>query len=171
MVRNLGQVQVARIAAWQAIVVAAITAAGGALAGYFAKPGSSLPDTSLHQFAEQHYLIIRGIDASPGQMVRVVARINNVLYAYPADVTFTPVTPAMPEQKLPLPLSEGKYIVSFEAQLMGHRCDEVSLARSRETPHFDATALPSEVQSYQLLRVDAGGAYGVPALTVRYSFQ
>jgi hypothetical protein len=172
MAKNNGQVQVARIAAWQAILVAIITAMSGAIAGYLARPSSSAVSATMPQPAAlQRYLVVHGVDGQPGQMIRVVARINGLLYAYPADVTFTPVTTAMPEQKLPLPLMDLHYNVSFEAQIMGSTCRDVSYARSRATPQFNGSSLPTDLQTYQLLNVDRGGAYGAPSLTVRYSFR
>ena len=65
----------------------------------------------------QRYLTIHRVAGNEGNMVRVVARVNNILYAYPADVAFTPISSNMPEQKLPLPWTIDGYTVSFEVQL------------------------------------------------------
>jgi hypothetical protein len=144
-----GEVQKARIAAWQAVVVATITAAGGVVAGYLSHPpADSKPVAGSELPTRQHYLVIHGVEGKPGQMIRVIAHVNNLLYAYPADVTFTPVSTGMPEQKLPLPLFAGQYTVSFEAQIMGRDCTDVRPARSRTTPQFDSGALPSTFSNW-----------------------
>lgn len=164
--KNEQQLQVARIAAWQAVLVALITAIGGAATGYFAR-GTETAKAPM----KQHYLIIQGVSGTSGDMVRVVARVNNLLYAYPADVPFTPISSGMPEQKLPLPITADVYTVSFEAQLRPSSRNEVKLAKSRTTPQFDPKSLPTEMQSYELLLVDPSGDYSSRTLTIRYSLR
>ena len=119
----------------------------------------------------QQYLIIHRVLAEEGNMARVVVRVNNLLYAYPADVAFTPVSSSMPEQKLPLPVTSDKYTISFELQLWDRKNKKAFTAKSRATPQFLPAALPNEMQTYNLLPVDDEGMYGAVkrTLAIEYS--
>ena len=74
----------------------------------------------------QRYLTIHRVAGNEGNMVRVVARVNNILYAYPADVAFTPISSNMPEQKLPLFISSEvssqatTTVIPFQRPVDGH---------------------------------------------------
>lgn len=103
------QVQVAKISAFQAIIVATITAAAGLLAGYLAKP-------SEHNQDVQRWLVIDGAEAKEHSLIRIVATINGVYFSYPSNSVWTAVGPDMSKERFPLPTSKN-YSVSFRAFL------------------------------------------------------
>ena len=120
----------------------------------------------------QRFLVMHRVLGGQEEMVRVVARVNNLIYAYPADVAFTPIASDMPEQKLPLPIALDGYTLSFEAQVRDSRSGEIRQYKSRTTPQFRLDALPTDTQSYKLMYVTSVGDYGVRrSLTIEYSFR
>jgi hypothetical protein len=102
--------------------------------------------------------------------VRIVARVNGALYAYPADAPFTQIGANMAEQRLPLPLADS-YTVSFQAQLRDTSADRVVNASSRSTPTFTAASLPGDTQHYQINILNPDGSKSGDFVTVRYSFR
>jgi len=160
------QVRVAKITAFQAIIVALITVVGGGI-GYFA--GTSGPDGPAPQ--PQRWLVIQGVEGPPGVSVRIVATANSILYAYPADVPYTKIGPNMAEQKLPLPADADQYTLGFVAQFKAATPGGFDQALSRERPTFTAAHLPADRQRYELRGIIGGEKQAEVALTVVYSFR
>ena len=160
------QVKVAKITAFQAIIVAVVTAMGGGI-GYFA----GTKDTGPPPESIQRWLVIHGVDGPPGQSIRIVVSVNSVVYAYPADVPYTKIGMNMPEQKLPLPSGADEYTVAFEGQIRDSGTDAVEPAKSRSRPSFSVHALPRDKQQYNLHAVIGDEKQAEVALTVLYSFQ
>ena len=160
------QVKVAKITAFQAIIVALITVLGGGI-GYFAgTSGLDKPAAST-----QRWLVIQGVDGLHGESVRIVASVNSVIYAYPADVPYTIIGSNMAEQKLPLPSGVDVYTIGFEAQFKTMSREGFTQARSRERPSFSAQNLPADRQQYALRGIIGGEKQAEVALTVFYSFR
>jgi hypothetical protein len=94
-------VQVARITARQAIIVAIISALcgliGAAATAYF-RPEALKPTV-------QHFLKMpTAIDGlSKGTSVRIVADVNGNGYSYPTDAVWTDIRPNMPTERFGLP--------------------------------------------------------------------
>jgi hypothetical protein len=122
----------------------------------------------------QHWLVVHdvvpGAPGTTGAFIRVTVRVNNVPYAYPADVAFTQIGQGMPEQSMPLPIADA-YRISFEADVRVTESAPVVAARSRSTPDFEAEHLPGGTQSYEIFLVDEQSAKSLGGLTIRYSFQ
>ena len=160
------QVKVAKITAFQAIIVALITVLGGGI-GYFAATAG--PNNSAA--SAQRWLVIQGVDGPTGESVRIVATVNSVIYAYPADVPYTKIGSNMAEQKLPLPSGENRYRIGFEAQFKAKSSGGFIQAKSRERPSFPAENLPTDRQQYALRGIIDGEKQAEVALTVFYSFR
>lgn len=161
------QVRVAKITAFQAIAVALITAAGGGIGYFAASSGSGAEPPPV----AQRWLVIDGVDGPVDEAVRIVATVNGIIYAYPADVPFTRIGINMPSQRLPLPAGADSYTVSFEAQFRAEGSGEAPSARSRERPQFPAGSLPRDTQEYSLHAVIGGEKQAEVALRVLYSFR
>lgn len=159
------QVKVAKITAFQAIIVTLITVLGGGI-GYFAGTSGPEPVTPA-----QRWLVIQGVDGPPGESVRIVASVNSVIYAYPADVPYTKIGSNMAEQKLPLPSGVDAYTIGFEAQFKSMSPGGFRQAKSRQRPSFSAQNLPADRQHYTLHGIIDGEKQAEVALTVFYSFR
>jgi len=163
---NNTEVRVAKITAFQAIVVALISVIGVGI-GYFANElGSDKPKSN-----SQRWLVIQGVDGPPGESVRIVASVNSVIYAYPADVPYTKIGSNMAEQKLPLPSGVDGYTIGFEAQFKAMSAGGFIQARSRERQSFSTPNLPTDRQQYSLRGIIDGEKQAEVALTVFYSFR
>ena len=160
------QVKVAKITAFQAIVVALITVLGSGVGFYAGKTGpSNSPETV------QRWLVVQGVDGPQGEPVRLVVSVNSVIYSYPADVPYTKIGLNMAEQKLPLPVDTNSYTISFEAQFQALSEGGFLQAKSRSRPSFTATNLPTDKQQYTLHGVIGGAKQAEVALTVFYAFK
>lgn len=162
------QVRVAKITAFQAIVVTLITVLGSGIGYFVGSAGSSVEKAAPAN--TQRWLVIHGIDGPSDQSVRIVASVNSVIYAYPADVPYTKIGMNMPEQKLPLPSGTDSYTVGFEAQFKTGTQGGFAVAKSRARPQFSANSLPRDRQQYSLHAVIEGEKQAEVALTVLYSF-
>ncbi len=160
------QVRVAKITAFQAIIVALITVVGGGI-GYFA--GTSGPGEAAA--TPQRWLVIQGVEGPPGVSVRIVASVNSIIYAYPADVPYTKIGPNMAEQKLPLPSDADEYTIGFVAQFKAMTPGGFNQALSRARPTFSSRNLPTDRQQYALRGVIDGEKQVEVAVTVFYSFR
>jgi hypothetical protein len=159
-------VKIAKINAVQAIVVALITVVGGATAGYWVgNSGSSTPTI------QQKWLIIQGIDGPNNESVRVVIGINGIVFAYPADVSYTKIGPNMAEQKIPLPVGVDDYTLEFQAQFRNAISVGFKDAKSRSRPTFPAESLPTERQGYSLHGIIGDEKSAEVVLTVYYVFR
>ncbi len=107
------QVQAAKITAFQAIVVALITVAGGSLGYFFGDAGKAKSKPEI----KQHWLAIKNV-TSTGP-VRIVIAANGINFSYPSQqVWFTGGVPA-PQERFPLPAGSEKYKIAFTALTPG----------------------------------------------------
>ena len=113
--------------------------------------------------ATQHWLTVHSVLGQDNNFVRVTARVNGIMYAYPADVAYTQLGQNMATQDLPLPIAES-YTVSFDAELN----EPDSQYRSRATDQFQASALPPNVHEHKVFLVRANLKLS-EFLTVRYA--
>ena len=104
------QVRVAKITAFQAIVVAVITVAGGSL-GYFIG-GSGKTKTETKQEIKQNWLTIKDVNYSGS--VRIVVNVNGNNFSYPSDRIWAGNVENAPQEKFPLPIAE-QYNISVTA--------------------------------------------------------
>jgi hypothetical protein len=109
------EVQVARITARQAIVVALITAVSGSLLGIVTgyQSGRSAP-----RDVRQHWITIKPVVAEPasaGNAVRVVVLANSQAYSYPSQAVWADIGPKMSQESFPLPIGADEYRVRFAA--------------------------------------------------------
>lgn len=108
------EVQVARITARQAIVVALITAVSGILLGILTgyQSGRSAP-----RDVRQHWITLKPVVAEPaseGSAVRVVVLANSQAYSYPSRAVWADIGPKMSQESFPLPIGADEYRVRFE---------------------------------------------------------
>ena len=118
-----------------------------------------------------HRVAVHNMEAHEGILVNIVARVNGVIYSYPADVPYTPIGVNMAEQKMPLPIDTDSYRVSFEAYIKKPDAESVAIARSRETPVYKEEQLPTENQSYDLHAVVNDAKVPEVTMTVKYSIE
>jgi hypothetical protein len=119
---------------------------------------------------KQKWLVIHHVEGPLSNFVRVVATVNGIQYAYPADVAYSQIGQTMSDQRLPLPL-DSSYTVSFRAEIKPPQGPVVQ-ASSRDTPNFFDNALPVQTQSYRINIVnDQGLKLDQEFLVVTYSFQ
>lgn len=104
------QIRVAKITAFQAIVVAVITVAGGSL-GYFIG-GSGKSKTEAKQEIKQNWLTIEDVNYSGS--VRIVVNVNGNNFSYPSNQIWAGSIENAPQEKFPLPMAE-QYNIFFSA--------------------------------------------------------
>lgn len=108
------EVQVARITARQAIIVAVITAVPVILAAFLTGYRSAPRDN------RQHWVTLKPLVAerdSDGSAVRVVALANSQAYSYPSRAVWADVGPRMSRESFPLPVGVAEFRVRFEVFL------------------------------------------------------
>jgi hypothetical protein len=121
------QVQAAKITAFQTIVVALITVAGGSVGYFFGDAGKAKSKPEI----KQHWLIIKNVSSSGP--VRIVIAANGINFSYPSqEVWFAGGAPA-PQERFPLPAGSEKFKIAFTALTPGH--DPQSLG-AYETKNF-----------------------------------
>ena len=159
-----GQVEVARISARTAIIVALITAMSGLITGYLVNKPSEQP--------KQRWLVIHSVSSDVATDLKLVARVNSIPYSYPADALMTRIAPGMPKQRCPLPLADD-YAVSFEAFFRedGDEASDLFEAKNRETHQISGKQPPKEEQKYGLHEVVGGEKKRYDVLTVTYSIE
>jgi hypothetical protein len=103
------QVQAAKITAFQTIVVALITVAGGSVGYFFGDAGKAKNKAET----KQNWLIIKNVSSSGP--VRIVIAANGINFSYPSQqVWFAGGAPA-PQERFPLPIGAEKYKIAFTA--------------------------------------------------------
>jgi len=113
--RESNEIQVARITARQAIVVALITAISGILLGILTgyQSGRSAP-----RDVAQHWITLKPVVEDPdhpeGSSVRVVVLANSQAYSYPSQAVWADIGPKMSRESFPLPIGADEYRVRFE---------------------------------------------------------
>jgi hypothetical protein len=157
--------QVARISARQAIIVASITAMAGLAGGYLARPPSA-PD------GRQYRLHIVRINTDGAEAaVRIVVDVDGQAYSYPSRALWADVVPNMSSEDFPLPAGKSEYRVRFSAFV--RRADgTLGEAVSQEAHVVPVSAVPLR-REYRLYPLDAGftrsaRGEGFLGLTVHY---
>ena len=160
-------VQVARITARQAIIVAAITALAGTsgLIGAAVQRTTAPPPT----VAAQAWLQIDGVEFNvpqPGLKVRITAFVNGIGYSFPSQALWSAVGRQMAPHALPLPLGDSVYTLSFGLIYADGDGRDVRYAQSSSTVRVRAGQIPIN-SDYKLFNVDAGTRTQAIA-TIRY---
>jgi hypothetical protein len=156
--REEHQVQVAKISAFQAIIVATITAVAGLLAGYLGKPMEHNQDV-------QRWLVIDGAEAKDHSLIRIVATVNGVYFSYPSNSVWTAVGPDMSRERFPLPSSKN-YSISFRAFLSDPGPAKTIQGESNYVDTIQE--FPSGQRTYQLYPSEGSYRGASPGLSVRY---
>lgn len=160
-------VQVARISARQAIIVAAITA----LAGTSGLIGAAVQRTTAPppSVPAQAWLQIDGVEFNvpqPGLKVRITAFVNGISYSFPSQALWSAVGREMAPHALPLPLGDSAYTLSFGLIYADGDGTDVRYAQSSSTVRVRAGQIPID-SDYKLFNVDAGTRTQAIA-TIRY---
>ena len=103
------QFRIARLSAFQAIVVAIIVASGGILAGYFGH--ERIRDVTSSQ--PKRWLTIHGLESVRFSTCRIVISVNGYNYSYPSTAVWARVG-AAPREHFALPPASS-YRVAFRA--------------------------------------------------------
>jgi hypothetical protein len=147
------EIEVARITARQAIIVAMITAVAGLAGGYFGRPAvkSSPTDSPLIE----HRLRILGVSgAALGQAIRIVADVDGQGYSYPSRALWADIGPEMSQEDFLLPAGKVEYRIRFSAFVRDEN-GRLSEATSQEGEVIPVAATPLQRQ-YALHVLDAG---------------
>lgn len=146
------EVQVARITARQAVVVALITAASGILLGILTgyQSGRSAP-----RDVRQHWITLKPVIAEPeseGNAVRVVVLANSQAYSYPSRAVWADIGPKMSRESFPLPIGADECRVRFEVFLRrpdgrvipytSQEVDEIELSKLKGSFQQEYTIFP-----------------------------
>ena len=110
--RRTANVEVARITARQAIVVALITTIGGIAAGVIA----NREFTRRNSFAAQRWLRIDGVRSTQPSDVRLIISVNGYNYSYPSTSVWVRPGAYTPRERFALPPAEV-FRVSFSVLL------------------------------------------------------
>jgi len=121
------EVQVARITARQAIIVAAITAVAGLLGAVI----SSSLHTDTVKASTQHFIKMptRIAGLPEGTSIRIVADVNGQGYSYPTHFVWADVKSDMAIERFPLPVGQSEYNVEVSVFIRGDK-GEIVLART-----------------------------------------
>lgn len=157
--------EVARITARQAIVVALITSLAGvvgAVIGYFANQHGQSTPVAFHRISFDGVTF----PEQGAYAVRLVADVNGQAYSYPSRTVWADLGPTMPKEEFPL-LPAAEYRVHFQAYLRLPNGD-VEMLQSQPLQ----LAPPGIDLEYDLFPVDKGFTRGVsPALSIKYHVQ
>lgn len=153
-------VEVAKITALQAVVVAIITTVAGAAVGYVGKPSSQITPS-------QRWIVIDGAESQIYPFVRIVATINGVHFSYPSNAVWAGIGPSMPKERFPIP-SADSYNVSFRAFLNGGPDDVLN----GEANYVESISqIPSGDRAYPLYPIKGVYRQPGPVLSVRYHLE
>ena len=155
-------VEVARITARQAIIVAVITSVAGlvgGMVGYFANhPANPPTNPPEHAVAYvQHRISIDGVALEGGDVesqklaIRVIVDVNGQAYSYPSRAIWADISPNMPKEEFPLAPAET-YKVHFAAYLRSQK-GGWEMLESQELQETSAGS--SHLQYYGLRRVNS----------------
>ncbi|WP_460153550.1 hypothetical protein [Pseudomonas sp. S2_B07] len=101
------EIAAAKITAFQAILVAVITAVGLVAAGYV---GRSTVEP-------QRWLTIEGVESNEFQVGRIVVEVNGHHFSYPSTAVWAEFGAGMSRERFSLPRSNEGYRISFRAFL------------------------------------------------------
>ncbi|WP_152974838.1 hypothetical protein [Pseudomonas sp. RIT-PI-q] len=101
-------VKIAKITAFQSILVAVITAVGGlAAAGYIGRA----------TVEPQRWLTIESVESNEFRVGRIVVEVNGLHFSYPSTAVWAEFGAGMSREKFSLPRSSDGYRISFRAFL------------------------------------------------------
>jgi len=158
------EVKIAKITAFQGIIVALITAVAGVSAGYFARG-------SEEETAKQHWIQINSIDTKNSELVRLVITVNGINYSYPSKAVWAEVGPSMSKERFPLPIESKNYTVSFSAFLSNRGPSPTLRSESQVVNDFSINKLPQKEQMYYLYLVDGSYRAAVKNVEINYSVE
>jgi hypothetical protein len=165
-------VEVARITARQAIIVAVITSVAGLLGGmvgYFANHPAKPPEHAVAY--TEHRISIDGVRLEAGEegsqhlAIRVMVDVNGQAYSYPSRALWADIGPNMSKEEFPL-VSAETYKVHFAAYLRSQdgRVDNLQSQELLETS-------PGSSRFYGLRPVNSGLDEHGPFLVIMYHVQ
>jgi hypothetical protein len=173
------EVQVARITARQAVVVALITAVSGILLGILTgyQSGRSAP-----RDVRQHWITLKPVVAEPaseGSAVRVVVLANSQAYSYPSRAVWADIGPKMSRESFPLPIGADEYRIRFEVFFRSPDSQIISYT-SQEVHEIEVSTLKgSSEQKYTIFPLDQDFVRGAgeeqdklrPRLSIAYEIR
>jgi hypothetical protein len=156
-------VEVARISARQAIIVAIVTSLAGVLGGiigYYANKPAHLTPGTLHAIS------IDGVRSEPNCQcaIRVVAVVNGQAYSYPSRAVWADIGPGMSKEEFPLAPADV-YRVNFQAYLRRPDGDTVKLF----TSNYNKESPPGVDLEFELSPMDQEFSRGAEfVLSIKY---
>ncbi len=108
------RLQIAKITARKAVIVAVITAISGILVGIVSGYQSG---RSAQADTKQHWITLKPVVAEPfevGSAVRVIVLANSQAYSYPSRAVWADIGPRMSRETFPLPVDTAEYRFRFE---------------------------------------------------------
>lgn len=147
-------VEVARIGARQAIIVALITAVAAILGTVLSQPIWQQSPSTPHQW----YISIKAVELlekgranEPSPPVRIIPIVNNQAYSYPSRTLWIRTESTSSGEDFPLPVFSGRVAVRFDAII-------------RRGEAF-GNLTSQEVQSYTMQQLPVKGTYDLRAVT------
>jgi len=158
-------VQVARITAKQAVIVATITALAGIAGGYFGRPTA---DSALPQTRQYRLRILGVTSVDTAWAVRIIAHVDGDNYSYPGQALWADIGSDMSQEDFPLVVGKSEYRIRFSA-FVRDKDGAILQASSQESQAIPVSSAPIERDYVLRLLANVGFSRSTArALTVRY---
>jgi len=158
-------ISLAKINAWQAILVALITTAGGVVGGAWLATRDAKSKTSAVPQQSQCWLTVLGVEGPKENLEgRIIIYCDDVAFSIPSQTAWAKLDRQMDKTRFPLPVNRSVHAVRFEIlQKDGRRIT------SDEVQQFALEHIPTGSESY-IARIQDGATFsGIEGARIRFS--